>query len=263
MEDEDRETDAVLHGARPVVGKPTLGPGPALRAFPDLGVDAALDDLEPEVVEDTALPVDGVDAVEVGAAGSTGLDGDRLLDDGLAPGAARLRVQLRALAVAPGPPRALVLVRLRQRQTGVPARLAWDVLPEHGPHPLHPHPQAADERLALREDLAVRAEVVERLPEGVDLLVQGRAIPARPPDASTVLTVARTASRSPSGIAQERRASLSARRGTRGRSREFLPAYVCPCGRPGTKRNPSFSVTTQAGLWTWISAERPPARCGS
>ncbi len=119
-------------GTRHGVREPALGPGPALRAFLDLGVDAALDDFEPEVVEDAALPIDGVDIVEVGAAGVAGIDGDRLLDGGRAPVAARLRVRLRALAGAPGAPRALVLVRLGRRQTGVPARRARGLLQEHG-----------------------------------------------------------------------------------------------------------------------------------
>ena len=200
VEDQGLDADTVLHGTRHEVWEPALGPGPALRAFLDLGVDAALDDFEHDVVEDAALPIDGVDVVEVGAASVAGLDGDRLLDGGRAPVTARLRVRLRALAVAPGAPRALVRVRLGRRQTGVPARLARGLLQEHGQQQLEQHQQAADERLALRGDLALRAEILEPLLEGVDLLAQGGAGDARHPDASTARIAARTANRSPSGI---------------------------------------------------------------
>ena len=77
------EAGAVLQRAGHVVGEPPPGPGPAVGAFLDLGVHAALDDLEHDVVQDTALASDGADAGQVGAAGVAGLDGDRLLDDGL------------------------------------------------------------------------------------------------------------------------------------------------------------------------------------
>ena len=39
------KTRAVLQGPRHVAGEPPFGPGPALGAVLDLGVDAALDDL--------------------------------------------------------------------------------------------------------------------------------------------------------------------------------------------------------------------------
>ncbi len=67
--------------ARDVVGEPGL----ALRAFLDLGA------ARPRTRCRAAL--DGVDAV-----GAAGIDGDRLLDDGLAQVVAHLLVRLRALA---------------------------------------------------------------------------------------------------------------------------------------------------------------------
>ena len=200
VDDEGLDADAVLQGARHVVWEPALGPGPALRTFLDLGFDAALDDFEHDVVEDAALPVDGVNVVEVGAAGVAGINDDRLLDGGRAQVVARLLVRLRALAVAPGAPRALVLVSLRWRQTGVPACLACDLLHEHGQQQLYQHQHAAEELLALLVDLALLAEILELLLEDVGLLAHRRAVHARHDDASTAMTAASTASRSPSGI---------------------------------------------------------------
>ena len=197
VDDEGLETGAVLQRAGHVVGEPAPGPGPAAGAFLDLGVHAALDDLEHDVVQDAALASDGADAGQVGAAGVAGLDFDRLLDDGLPKVVARLQVRLRALAAVPAAaPRGLVLLRLRRRQAGVPARLAGRPFQQDGDHDVQQGEQDADDGIDLFGDLAVLPQFCNARPGVIELLAQRRAVHRRHHPASTAMTAASTARRS-------------------------------------------------------------------
>ena len=62
VDGEGLEAGAVLERAGHAVGEPPPGPGPARGTVLDLGVHAALDGLEDDVVQDAALPVGRVDA---------------------------------------------------------------------------------------------------------------------------------------------------------------------------------------------------------
>ena len=94
VDDEGLQAGVVLQRSWHVVGEPALGPGSALGAVLDLGVNATLNDLKHDVVYDAALPFGGGDAGQVGAASVVGLNGDRLLNDGLLEVVARLQVRL-------------------------------------------------------------------------------------------------------------------------------------------------------------------------
>ena len=124
VDDEGLQADSVLQRTGYGVGEPALGAGQAFGAFLDLGIDAAFDDLEHDVEEDAAFPADRIDVREAAATGLAVLDGDRLLDGGLAQAGAGLLVLLRALAAGALAPCGLVLVRLGRRQAGVLRPLA-------------------------------------------------------------------------------------------------------------------------------------------
>ena len=203
VDDEGLEAGAVLQRARHVVGEPSLGAGPACGAFLDLGVDATLDDLEHDVVENAAFPVDRIDVCEVGAACVAGLDGDRLLDGGLPEVVARLRVRLRALAAAAGTPCGLVPVRLRRREAGVPRSLAGRPFQQNGDQDARQGEQDADHGIDLFGHLAVLSQRGDAGLRALELLAQRRRVHRRHHPASTAITAASTASRSPGGVARQ------------------------------------------------------------
>jgi len=62
VDGEGLQAGAVLERAGHAVGEPPSGPGPARGTVLDLGVHAARDGLEDDVVQDAALPVGRVDA---------------------------------------------------------------------------------------------------------------------------------------------------------------------------------------------------------
>ena len=101
VDDEGLEAGTVLQQAGHGAGEPPPGPRPALGAFLDLGLHPVLDNLEHDVVQDAPFPLDGVDAGQVPAACVAGLDGGRLLDDGLAEVVAFLQVGFAPVPLAP------------------------------------------------------------------------------------------------------------------------------------------------------------------
>ena len=111
------------------------------------------------------------------------------------------RVRALALRARPACSR-FVRPGLGPRQAGVHRTLARGLLHEHGQHQLHQHQQATEKHLALRADLALFAEFLEPLLAGFKLLAQRDRVYRWDCSASTAITAANTASRSPGGIAR-------------------------------------------------------------
>ncbi len=189
---------SVLQRAGHRVGKGAPGLGAAVRAGLDLGVDMLRADLEDNVLQRAPLVAGAVHAGHVpAAAGALGDRRHRRLGD-LADAGVVVDLRVRALALGAGLARCRLVGRgLGARQAGVPRFLARGLLHEHGQHQ-----QAAEEHLALRADLALLAEIVEPRPEGVEFLAHRDRVHRRHHSASTAMTAASTASRSPSGIAR-------------------------------------------------------------
>ena len=202
VDDEGHEADAVLPRPRHGFGELSPGSGTALGAVLDLGIDLVLDDLEDDIEADAPFVCRGRDAGQIGAAGFAGLDGDRLPGGDFPEiGSGLMTLFLRA-GSSPGTRRGLVLViHLRWRDAGVPAGFRGGPFKQDGDQDAQQGHQDPDHGVDFAGQLAGRTQGLDVGPRGLELVAQRLPVHRRHDPASTAMTAASTARRSPGGIA--------------------------------------------------------------